>query len=350
LPEHHIIGWDLGGAHLKTAWLDGAGSLRQVQQQATPLWQGLSHLGDALARLAREWPLEEADHYLTMTAELVDRFEERRQGVAELAAFMAGRLPSERLWLYAGPAGFVSAAEAGRLPDAIASANWYATSDWVARQQGEALLLDVGSTTADLLLLRSGRPDNRGYTDRERLASGELVYTGVVRTPVMAVASRVPFGGAWQGLCAEHFANMADVYRVLERLPADADLHPSCDGRDKGPEASMRRLARMIGADLSDAGAEDWRQLARYLAERQLDQLTRAALLQCSRGLAPQAPFIGAGAGRFLVQQLADRLERPFLDIDALLGPAQSGELAPAVCAPAVAVARLGQQESAPCN
>lgn len=347
--DRGVIGWDLGGAHLKIAVLDRDGALQQVAQLAMPLWQGIEQLDEAVGCLAEQWPLPAFDHVMTMTGELVDLFESRSQGVSALAERMAGLLPEGRLRLYAGPRAFVPASEAVRQQAFIASANWYATAAWLAQQIPQGLMMDLGSTTADLLPLSAGRVNNRGYSDRERLACDEMVYTGVVRTPVMAVVQRVPLAGEWLPLANEHFATMADVYRILDWLPASADQHATADGRDKSPRASMRRLARMLGADLSDAPAQDWVRLAAYVADRQLDTLSLAGQRVMSRGVPAGAPLIGAGVGRFLVARLARRLDRPYIDIDSCFGPPMAGGLSAGVCAPAVAVALLAQREVMAC-
>lgn len=344
-----IVGWDLGGAHLKVAVLNSAGRVQQVAQFAVPLWRGLEYLDAAVAEFASGCRLVDYDHVLTMTGELVDLFDSREQGVAELAMHMAGLLPSGHFRLYAGPKGFVGATEAARLHRFIASANWYATAAWLARCQPRGILVDIGSTTTDLLPFRDGTLKNTGYTDQERLAGGELVYTGVVRTPVMAVVQQVPFGGVWLGVANEHFATMGDVYRVLGWLPPDADLHPTADGRDKTPVDSSRRLARMIGADLVDGSERDWRNLAAFIADRQLDSLSLACQRIFSLGLAADVPLVGAGAGRFLAQRLAQRLGRDYIDSDTLLGKATQGNMASAICAPAAAVALLAHAEVLAC-
>jgi len=349
LHERNIIGWDLGGAHLKVAWLDGAGSLQRVEQKATPLWQGLDPLKAALDELAESMPLQDADHYLTMTGELVDLFPDRKQGVVELANFMAAQLPPGRLRVFAGSIGFVRAVDAVRVHNNIASANWYATAAWVARQERHALLLDIGSTTADILLMKRNWLEHRGYNDRQRMTTDELVYSGVVRTPVMAVVQRVPFKGEWQGLAAEQFATMADVYRILGWLPEDADLHPSADGQAKDLHSSMRRLARMLGTDLDDGDEQAWRALARYIADAHLEGYAQAVHRQVSRGIPDDAPLIGAGVGRFLAERLAERFGRSYLDIDSLIGWDGQEGLSPSVCAPAVAVAQLGIREVLAC-
>lgn len=349
LPENHIIGWDLGGAHLKAAWLDGHGYLQKVVQVAMPLWQGLDKLDAALEELQDAIPMTNADHYLTMTGELVDLFEDRRQGVVSLAEHMASRLPPGRLRLYAAKLGFVGPGEAARVYANIASTNWHATAVWVGQLQRDALLIDIGSTTTDLSPLKNGWSGNRGFTDLERMQHGELLYSGVVRTPVMAITKQVPFKGEWHNVAAEHFATLADVYRVLDWLPKQADLHESADGKAKDLTASMRRLARMLGADLEDATPSEWEQMAQYIAECHINDCTSAVLRQLSCGISADAALVGAGAGRFLIARIAQRLGREYLDIDTLIGNATRGGLAPSVCAPAVAIAQLGRQELLAC-
>ena len=113
----------------------------------------------------------------------------------------------------------------------------------------------------------------RGYTDGERLAESELVYTGVVRTPVMAVARTAPFKGRMQRIAAERFATMADVWRLIGELPDDADPYPTPDLAGKSVEASAARLARMLGRDANEAGLRAFADLARHFADCQLAEI-----------------------------------------------------------------------------
>jgi uncharacterized hydantoinase/oxoprolinase family protein len=141
---------------------------------------------------------------------------------------------------------------------------------------------------------------------------------------------------------AEHFATMADIHRLTGELPADADQQATTDGRGKTLGDSARRLARMLGRDADPADLAPWRQLAWHLSERQSDKLLTAADRVLSKSLlAEDAPVVGAGAGRFLVRRLAERLRRPYVDFSALVsGDVQATEWA-ARCAPAAAVAIL---------
>src|SRR5258705_9769778 len=109
------------------------------------------------------------------------------------------------------------------------------------------------STTTYVVAVVDGAVASSGYTDAQRFAADELVYTGLVRSFIMACADRAPFKGSWTPLINENFANMADVYRILGSLPADADMMATADGREKTRKSSLARLARMVGADPADA-------------------------------------------------------------------------------------------------
>lgn len=334
-----LIGWDIGGAHLKAARVEGA-SVTAAVEIACPLWQGVDRLDAALAT-AREQVGEANLHAVTMTGELTDIFASRAEGVARIDAIIAAVLPG-RILVYGGREGWLSPREASQRTAAVASANWHASASLVARLRGSALFADMGSTTTDLIPVISGGVAARGYSDAERLAAGELVYTGAVRTFLMAVAERVPFRGGWTPVMNEYFASMADVHRILGALPEHADRHATADSREKSFGASCARLARMIGRDAAEAADWEWRSLAAFLAEVQLRRVHDAALQVLSTTRLPEdAPVIGAGSGAFVLPRLAERLSRPFESFDSLIPARPEAARMAGVCAPAAAVALL---------
>ncbi|HEY0832649.1 MAG TPA: hydantoinase/oxoprolinase family protein [Azospirillum sp.] len=334
-----LIGLDIGGAHLKAALFDEAGTLRDLVQVPCPLWQGLDRLEAAVAAVLSHWgaPGRAA---ATMTGELADLFDDRADGVRRIVAAVRAAFPTTDLEVFAGPHGLIPAGAAPDHAEAVASANWHATAQVAALAgdgAGDGVLIDVGSTTTDIVPLGPGGPRHAGYTDAERLECEELVYTGVVRTPVMAVARAVPFAGRRRALMAELFANMADAHRLTGALPDGADQHPTADGRDHGVISSARRLLRMVGEDLGADGLPAARRLAHHLAERQLRRIDDALDQVLSRGpVEDEAALVGAGIGRFLVRRLADRRGLPYRDFEAHLPMAPElrervGWFAPAV-------------------
>ncbi|WP_279387648.1 hydantoinase/oxoprolinase family protein, partial [Paraburkholderia kirstenboschensis] len=155
----------------------------------------------------------------------------------------------------------------------VASANWLATARWIATRVANALLIDIGSTTTDIIPLANGRVVARASTDAGRLATGELVYQGVVRTPLCGIAQRIEFGGAAVNVMNEWFATTADVYRLTGELAPQYDLYPSADNGPKNELASRRRLARMIGRDAHEASPAEWRAFAQRWRELQLREI-----------------------------------------------------------------------------
>jgi probable H4MPT-linked C1 transfer pathway protein len=87
---------------------------------------------------------------------------------------------------------FLQPADARREPMAVAASNWAATARIVSRRHPDAILIDIGTTSTDIIPIVGGLVVALGRTDPERLTSGELVYIGALRTPVEAMASHVP--------------------------------------------------------------------------------------------------------------------------------------------------------------
>jgi probable H4MPT-linked C1 transfer pathway protein len=334
------IGWDIGGVHLKAARAEN-GRIVDAVQIAAPLRAGLEPLIKAFGQAkARMGPARR--HLVTMTAELADTFTSRAEGVAHIAELAARELKDAPIWLYAGRAGFVPIAQAGAHITDIASANWHASAALVARQREQALFIDMGSTTTDIVPVAGGKVAARGYTDAERLTSGELVYTGLVRGFVMATANRAPFDGVWTTLVHENFANMGDVHRILGSLPDGADQMGTADGREKTIAASCARLARMIGRDAADADVAVWEKVAAWLAEAQLRAITDGAMQAVSASrISRNAPIVGAGIGAGVVAEVARRMGSKFIAFETLLDVVPEARDAASQCAPAAALALL---------
>ena len=348
----NIIGWDIGGAHVKACRLR-QGQVQDVAQWPCPLWQGLQHLEQALAAARERWPgLESAVHAVTMTGEMVDLFVDRQDGVQRIAALLAERLGAGAIHFYAGDAGWYGQDQVAQRWAQIASANWLASARHTALVlgAGDALLVDIGSTTTDLIALRQGRVLTMARSDAQRLASGELVYKGVVRTPLCALARRIAWRGEPLNVMNEFFATTADVYRLCGELPAAHDQQPAADNAGKDVPATQQRLARMIGLDAREGTADEWLDFARAWRQQQLAELReQVERVKGLHGLADDATLVSAGCGDFLVRELAwpgSRCLRYAGDIARLTPDAAPGS-APwvQVCAPSVAVATLFERE-----
>jgi probable H4MPT-linked C1 transfer pathway protein len=335
------VGWDVGGAHLKVARLDATGKALAVEQFSCQLWRGMERLEQAVESAIGTLG-NAARHVITMTGELADIFASRHEGVVEISSTMQRLLPNTNQQFFAGASGLIAATQVAQHTTQIASANWLASAQFIARkfpqQLPQAILVDMGSTTTDIVAVQNGRPQAQALTDAARLTTGELVYSGLIRTPVMAVVQRVPFNGQMQRIAAEHFATMADVYRLTGKLAAEYDMSDTADGSGKSLQESARRLARMVGRDVDDAPLLAWQALAHFIASAQLQDIS-AAVQTVAASLASATPIVGAGVGRQIVRQVAHKSARPYVDFAELVqGDASDWA---AVCAPAYSVAWL---------
>lgn len=342
--QKQIIGWDIGGAHVKAALLNSNGEVVQVVQEPCPLWKGIDHLDYALAAILRSLGPGPHLHAMTMTGELVDCFAGREQGVNAIIQAIQDKIGGEELLIFAGHDGFLNVGQIKQAHCmAIASANWLASAELAAERCQTGLFVDIGSTTTDILLIENHALQALGCTDYQRLVSGELLYTGIVRTAVMAIAQRAEFNGQEMGLMAEYFATMADVYRLTGDLNEAHDQAETADGAEKTPLASVRRLSRLTGYEFSEADWEIWLQFARHLKQRQKHNIRQACLKQIERCTeTAELCLIGAGVGRFLVKEIAGELGLAYRDF-ARFFKAEDDEavIGAADCAPAVAVAYL---------
>jgi (4-(4-[2-(gamma-L-glutamylamino)ethyl]phenoxymethyl)furan-2-yl)methanamine synthase len=337
-------GLDVGGAHLKVALVED-GRTVAARQFLCPLWQGLDKLGAALGE-ARPL-LERATRFaVTMTGELSDFFPDRETGVHTLVGRIeAGLGPTARFWM--GAHGFGESGEACTQHADVGSTNFLATAALIAHKHAEALLIDFGSTTADIVPIAGGAPRPLGMSDADRQTTGSLVYTGYTRTAVMAVASDAPFGGQSVGLAREYLATMADVRRVLGHDLSGIDLHATADGKGTSLDESRARLARMLGRDARDGTADAWIVAAQHIRELQLRSIHDGATRVLSAvTVAPSAPVVAAGIGAGDVHEIARRLGRDTIDFGQLARAAPACLDAATGCAPAVAVAHLLASET----
>ena len=218
-----------------------------------------------------------------MTAELCDCYPTRKVGVLAVLDAVLEALPEHRVVVWGVDRRFHEVEDLRQRPLLAAAANWLALAELAARLVPDvpAILIDIGTTTTDLIPMDRGDVAARGRCDTERLQTGELVYAGVRRTPVHALATELPYRGVPTGLAAELFASTLDVYLILGDIESNPLDLSTADGRPATPEAARDRLARMIGADRDSFSADDAYAFARAADSCLMERLARAAERAC---------------------------------------------------------------------
>lgn len=296
-----VLGLDIGGATLKAC-----DALGQARSLPFPLWKHPDQLSAALRSLIA--PFQPVDLAVTMTGELCDCFETRAAGVRSiLDALVEAHPHPDRIWVWQTERGFVRWSEAGPM---AAAANFMALAQWAATQVpiGTGLCIDIGSTTTDIIPIRDRAATPIGRSDPDRLASGELVYVGIERTPLCALLPTVRLNGRVHRTMAEWFATTQDVYLTLGDLSERTAHHATADGRPATVPLARDRLARMIGADRSCFTSQDAIAIAEQAREAQLARIDDAIAQVVDESLGGRVDHvIITGSGEFLARLLRGR-------------------------------------------
>ncbi|MEE2739222.1 MAG: hydantoinase/oxoprolinase family protein [Planctomycetota bacterium] len=262
-----VLGLDIGGANVKAFHSDGIAS-----RFPFAVWENPQGLPDMLQRVIDSLPNFQK-LLVTMTAELCDCFQTKREGIGMVLDAVEQACSGHRevqVWQTIGR--WVSTDQARKEPLLTAASNWNAFATWVGRNLsdgGHAIAIDIGSTTTDIIPLSEGVPIPLGHTDYDRLVAHELIYSGIRRTPVSALVSEVPYRAGSCAVAAECFATTDDVYLVLGWQEEDRQNCDTSDGQPRTYDAATVRLARMICADLEVLRIQEIHRMAEAIAEAQ---------------------------------------------------------------------------------
>jgi hypothetical protein len=330
-----ILGLDIGGANTKAASADG----KYAKSVYLPLWKN-SPLEKVLKRINAEQKPEAVA--VVITGELADIFTSKIEGLERIrtAACRAFSCPVY-FWGHDGfvendiinPTNTTSIVDMVNTTDIlhIAAANWSASAGLLAREIGDCLFVDMGSTTTDLIAIKSR--SLAAKTDFLRLASGELVYMGLLRTSLACILPVARIRGHHVPLAPELFAIIADARLVLGHIDLDRYTCDTADGKDKSRSSSLRRLTRSVCADLEEIGESGALAIAEQACAEQKRTLTAAMEWQVERhGLERVA---AAGIGEWLITEAANTLGMECI----LLSDLYSSRISDVF--PAYAVARL---------
>ena len=348
-----MLAFDVGGANIKAA--DGLG---WVHSEPFELWRRRPELPAALARIVSARRPRRV--VATMTGEIADCYASRREGVADIVAAVtsasraaAGQKCPVGIYLVDGT--IVPPEEAVQRPLAAAASNWHAVARLAAAATttDRAFLIDIGSTTTDIVPLVDRSPAATGHDDVTRMAAGELVYTGVERTPVAAIVRSLPWRGRKHPVASELFAQSLDVWLLLGELAENPDsmasgsLH-TADGGPATRAAAQRRLARMLLADPDDVTHDETITMAAWCADRQSLQVARAfRRVADSCGWQPES-IVLSGHGACLARRALARAgwDGDLVSLTDTLGPDVS-RAAPAHSLALIAQALIAQGQLA---
>jgi (4-(4-[2-(gamma-L-glutamylamino)ethyl]phenoxymethyl)furan-2-yl)methanamine synthase len=290
-----IIGLDIGGANTKLASSDGT----LVELHYLPLWKN-TRLPEVLKEIAQRLHPEKVA--VVMTGELADCFENKEQGIRFIMEAVDSAFGSSKVSYVNNMGKFQCGTDSIR---ELAAANWAASARLVGTDIGDCIFVDVGSTTSDIIPIVSGE-HKAGFTDFARLRRSELVYAGTLRTNLAVLLEKVKLENGSCRTASELFATTADAYLLLGKINEDMYTCETADGAGRSKKDAMRRVARLVCADLSEIKEEEINEIAAQVKEKQVSILVEAISEVAERnGLKRIA---AAGLGEFLIKEAAERL------------------------------------------
>lgn len=283
-----VLGIDIGGANIKYALIDAKafpkdGSTISDQTLSAPsvnfpMWKLHRKLSEQLVSdLSQYSSANVIGCGITMTGELADCFFDRKEGVTEIVqqAFLACKQLQFPDPLYYGVNGkFHLHQECDGQENLLAASNWHGLAQYVGSTGfSNGLLIDIGSTTTDLIPIRQGRVATSAKTDFDRLCEGSLVYLGGERTSVSMIVDSLLHLGYRCPVMREHFATMKDVRVILGMRQGEEEDCDTADGKPSTIPYAMNRLARIIGCSGREITSEDAMHLARQIHEAAKKQI-----------------------------------------------------------------------------
>ena len=341
-----IIGWDIGGANIKATLMEirekKAYVLKTIRHYF-PLWiKGKEKLPFTLKMLKTKLVRDSHVDFIgvTMTAELSDVYRTKKDGVRHILDCIEEVFPEELVFVLDVNAHLITIEKAKEEHLNVASANWAGTAWMVSKLVKDCIVLDVGSTTTDIIPIFNGEVMAMGKTDLERLATGELVYSGALRTNVATIVEKILVKGLKTRVSSELFALSGDVHLILGNLKQDDYITETADGRGKTRGEALSRLSRLVCADTYMLKEDDIFSIADYVHRKQLDKIADG-LTQVYDSIKPliknNISLVITGIGRdFLGRRLGEKLGfKNIIDLAQIIGYDAS------IVTPSVAVASI---------
>lgn len=271
-----IAGFDIGGANTDLAVIDFEnGEIKNIEVDFAylPMWSNNDDLSKVLVELIENiCPVSDIDAVgISMTAELVDAYDTKKEGVLDVVKKCEETFSCPIA--YVGVDGMLSKEEIEQTPLKAAAANWIATAQIATLISDNCIFIDTGSTTTDIIPIKNGKECAIGKSDFDRSATGELVYTGTLRTNLASFLDNVELNGKKYRVASELFAQTADVYTVLGLISEEDYVCDTFDGESKSKMDCAKRIARVVCADLEMLSFEDIYDMSKFIHQKQIEQI-----------------------------------------------------------------------------
>ncbi|HIP15598.1 MAG TPA: hypothetical protein EYG87_02165 [Methanothermococcus okinawensis] len=247
-----MLGIDIGGANTKITELEE--KYYKIHHIYFPMWKKHKKLTELL-RVYNSGNVEKVG--IVMTAELVDAYRSKREGVEDILNSVERAFPDKDIYVFDVDGNFLEIDVAKKKYIKVSASNWTATAYFVIKDICDnCILVDMGSTTTDIIPIKDGEILAE-ETDLKRLMNNQLVYVGALRTPLSFLTNTVVFRGFKTNVSSEYFSITGDVNLILNKINPEDYTCDTPDGVPVDRKSCMRRVARVLCSDLEEINEEE---------------------------------------------------------------------------------------------
>jgi (4-(4-[2-(gamma-L-glutamylamino)ethyl]phenoxymethyl)furan-2-yl)methanamine synthase len=308
--QRQVLGLDIGGANIKAATADGS----FTETRYFPMWNQSYQLAEVLRDIVKHV----GANFLavTMTGELADCFESKQHGVEFICdAVIKASTSPDNIYVYRIDGDWLAPAQCTEQWSSVTASNWHAIASIAAASdpQQANILLDIGSTTVDIIPLNAGVSVPNNLTDVDRLQSHQLLYWGIQRTPICALIDTAELDDRQIPIARELFATTQDIFLMTGDIGEDIACHDTTDGKPATRQYAHARLARSVCECPTQFSSADAINLGQQIKAR-LVSLLDDALSHVIQGMEfPPQQIILTGHGNFLTDCISPQL--PILNL-----------------------------------
>lgn len=331
------IGWDIGGANTKVSIMEPNFSSSYIYQ--CHLWESLNLLKELIRNTQKKYKQHfNIINIITMSGEMSDVFSSRHEGVIKILKLFKNSVGES--YTFSSKKPFFNKLKKTTKATSMQSMNWLATAMFLETKVTNAIAIDIGSTTTDIIIIKNGKCKNKNFNDFSRLSTSELIYTGVLRTPVYAITNQVTIKKTKYNVIPENFANMSDVYRILSKINPKKNHSETCDHRGKTHKNSLERLSRALGFDYLPQYKDSLKRFSEKLKLIQMDLLTKKILKFKKKYFTKKdsVSLIGIGIGKFLIKEFCDMNNIHYKDFNLFCKDNKSKLFLPSDIAPSYSI------------
>lgn len=314
MNDNIYLGWDIGGANTKVAIFNSSFEVIDFYFKTISIWNNLSTLKDFLKDISKIYKNSNTTHFISLTAESCDNFNNRDHGVISIVNLCDTNLVGLKKY-YSNNNQYISFKEAVKNPQVLYSTNWMLTLNYLNNSKQTNLIIDIGSTTTDFVY--KDMCVNENINDFMRLANRTLLYQGVVRTPIPMFVDNIIFGEKKIPVIKEVYATSGDIFCILKDIEFKNKSYIGADELPYSEQDSLNRISRLIGKDYNKYDRELVISVVKDLKAKFIINIVKN-IKYIEKLIGEKLIISSIGEGRSLIQEICYNEKIEFLTIDKI--------------------------------